>query len=230
MGWPSGGLGHDGGDLTGVARQFVAVLGGSGAGKGTLLRCIARLLEPTAGRVVIDGADVTAARGRPLSMARARAGFAFHQFNLPPPYTALDNGLLARVSHPPVWSGVLGRFTYSGPRHASGRLESGGGQGKARQATATSKSGRSCARRKSFMSSARKGHVCKPLGQPMVVTPWEKRQRTSNMAKSKFPWWARKVCPKSMKAGKSALKPGRHSSSMPVARTTGDLAEVASVG
>ena len=40
--------------------QFLAVIGLSGSGKSTLLRCINRLIDPTEGRVMIDGRDVTA--------------------------------------------------------------------------------------------------------------------------------------------------------------------------
>ncbi|MCB0043781.1 MAG: ATP-binding cassette domain-containing protein, partial [Caldilinea sp.] len=43
------------------AGQFCAIIGLSGSGKSTLLRCINRLIEPTSGRIIFDGVDVTAA-------------------------------------------------------------------------------------------------------------------------------------------------------------------------
>ena len=46
--------------------QMVGVIGRSGAGKSTLLRMINRLTEPTSGRILHDGTDVTALRGRAL--------------------------------------------------------------------------------------------------------------------------------------------------------------------
>lgn len=109
--WPNGTVALRDIDLTVAPNEFVAILGGSGAGKSTLLRCIARLIEPSEGKVTVDGVDVTATKGDALTKARSRVGFVFQQFNLVPKYTALENVLLARVSRRPFWAGMLGRFT-----------------------------------------------------------------------------------------------------------------------
>jgi phosphonate transport system ATP-binding protein len=61
---------------------FVGVIDPSGAGKSTLLRLIARLVEPSAGRILFDGIDMTALRGRALRQWRAWAAMIFQQFNL----------------------------------------------------------------------------------------------------------------------------------------------------
>ncbi|WP_168915117.1 methionine ABC transporter ATP-binding protein [Microcella flavibacter] len=58
------------------------IVGYSGAGKSTLLRTINALERPSAGRVVVDGIEVSALRGRPLHRARQRVGMIFQQFNL----------------------------------------------------------------------------------------------------------------------------------------------------
>src|ERR1700730_7527141 len=62
--------------------QFVGVIGRSGAGKSTLLRLINRLTEPSAGRVLCDGIEVTALRGPRLRVWRRRCAMIFQQFNL----------------------------------------------------------------------------------------------------------------------------------------------------
>jgi general L-amino acid transport system ATP-binding protein len=109
--WPDGSVGLDDVDLTIPGGQLVAILGRSGAGKSTLLRTAARLIEPTAGRVFVGGFEVTAAKGRDLYRARSRVGFVFQQFNLVRSYSALDNVLVARLSHAPWLRGLVGLWS-----------------------------------------------------------------------------------------------------------------------
>ena len=81
-------------DLEVAEREVVCVIGPSGSGKSTLLRCINRLEEPTAGRIVVDGVEVTGA-GVDLDRVRTTMGMVFQQFNLFPHKTALGNVTLA---------------------------------------------------------------------------------------------------------------------------------------
>lgn len=90
--------------------QFVAVIGLSGSGKSTLLRCINRLIEPTRGSVLFDGADVTAANDAELRRIRRRIGMIFQHFNLVHRSTVLTNVLTGRLGYvSPAWS-ILNRF------------------------------------------------------------------------------------------------------------------------
>ena len=77
---------------------FVGVIGRSGAGKSTLLRMINRLAEPTEGRILYDGVDVTALRGRDLRKWRARSAMIFQQFNLIGRLDVLTNVLMGRLA------------------------------------------------------------------------------------------------------------------------------------
>ena len=81
-------------DLAVAARELVFIIGPSGSGKSTLLRCINRLEEPSAGRIVFDGVDVTAG-GVDLNRLRRSMGMVFQAFNLYPHMTALGNVTLA---------------------------------------------------------------------------------------------------------------------------------------
>jgi phosphonate transport system ATP-binding protein len=82
---------------------FVGVIGRSGAGKSTLLRMINRLAEPSEGRILYNGVDVTALHGRELRQWRARSAMIFQQFNLVGRLDVLTNVLMGRISEIPAW-------------------------------------------------------------------------------------------------------------------------------
>jgi phosphonate transport system ATP-binding protein len=91
--------------------QFLAVVGLSGSGKSTLLRCINRLVEPTSGRVIFDGVDVTAASEEQLRRVRRRIGMVFQNFNLVHRSRVITNVLAGRLGYVnPAWS-LINRFT-----------------------------------------------------------------------------------------------------------------------
>lgn len=79
--------------------QMVGVIGRSGAGKSTLLRMINRLVEPSEGRIVFDGRDVTALKGAALRDWRRRSAMVFQQFNLVGRLDVLTNVLMGRIGH-----------------------------------------------------------------------------------------------------------------------------------
>ena len=70
------------------AGQFVGVIGRSGAGKSTLLRLINRLTDPSAGRVLCGGIEVTVLRGRRLRVWRRRCASAIVNIASLPPTSA----------------------------------------------------------------------------------------------------------------------------------------------
>jgi phosphonate transport system ATP-binding protein len=85
--------------------EFLVIIGLSGSGKSTLLRCINRLVEPTSGRIELDGADVTAASLAEIRRIRARIGMMFQQFNLVRRASVLTNVLAGALGRtPPGWS------------------------------------------------------------------------------------------------------------------------------
>lgn len=76
--------------------EFVGIMGASGSGKTTLLNCIATIDRPTAGHIVVDGADITAMKSKALSkFRRERLGFIFQDCNLLDTLTAFENIALA---------------------------------------------------------------------------------------------------------------------------------------
>ncbi len=89
------------------AGQFVGIIGRSGAGKSTLLRMVNRLAEPTEGRILWNGEDVTTLRGMELREWRRRCAMIFQQFNLAGRLDVLTNVLMGRLATTPGWRSML---------------------------------------------------------------------------------------------------------------------------
>jgi len=86
---------------------FVGVIGRSGAGKSTLLRTINCLMPASSGRILFNGTEVTALKGRALRRWRARSAMIFQQFNLIGRLDVLTNVLMGRLSEISTWRSVL---------------------------------------------------------------------------------------------------------------------------
>jgi polar amino acid transport system ATP-binding protein len=75
--------------------QVVCVIGPSGSGKSTLLRCVNMLEEPTSGKIIVEGVDLTDPEVD-LDKIRSRIGMVFQSFNLFPHLNVLGNLTLAQ--------------------------------------------------------------------------------------------------------------------------------------
>ena len=107
------------------AGEIVAVLGPSGSGKTTLFRCLARLVEPDAGAIHLDGVPLLGLRGHALATARGRIGVVFQQFNLVRRLSAIDNVLAARLAQTPLWRVMLRAFDEDDEARALDALDLG---------------------------------------------------------------------------------------------------------
>jgi phosphonate transport system ATP-binding protein len=101
--------------LDGISLDFApagmtAIIGASGTGKSTLLRCINRLVEPTAGEIVFGGRDIAPLRGRELREARREIGMVFQEYNLVERLTVMENLLSGRLGYVPAHKAWLRRF------------------------------------------------------------------------------------------------------------------------
>ena len=76
--------------------EVVSVIGPSGSGKSTFLRCLNKLEEPTSGRIIFEGQDLTDAK-TDIDVVRQRIGMVFQHFNLFPHMTVVQNIMLAPV-------------------------------------------------------------------------------------------------------------------------------------
>jgi ABC-type polar amino acid transport system ATPase subunit len=77
--------------------EVVSIMGPSGGGKSTFLRCLIRLEEPASGEIYIDGSEITNPHIN-LRKARQKIGMVFQSYNLFPHLTALQNVTLAPVN------------------------------------------------------------------------------------------------------------------------------------
>lgn len=91
--------------------EFVAIIGLSGAGKSTILRCINRMHDVTEGTLTVDDIDVSGLSGHALRRYRRNVGMIFQSFNLVSRSTVLKNVLTADVPDMPFWRVLLGAFT-----------------------------------------------------------------------------------------------------------------------
>jgi phosphonate transport system ATP-binding protein len=78
---------------------FVGVIGRSGAGKSTLLRMINRLCDPTSGRIIYDGREITRLKGQALRDWRQQAAMVFQQFALVGRLDVLTNVMMGRLNY-----------------------------------------------------------------------------------------------------------------------------------
>ncbi len=103
--------------------QFVAIIGLSGSGKSTLLRCINRLINPTSGRIIWKGLDITAAGDDELRQIRRRFGMIFQQFNLVKRSSVITNVLSGRLGYiNPVYS-LVNYVPYADRQRAIAAME-----------------------------------------------------------------------------------------------------------
>jgi len=103
--------------------EFLVLIGLSGSGKSTLLRCINRLIEPTSGRIIFDGIDVTKASARELRMIRRRMAMIFQNFNLVKRSLVMTNVLSGRLGYANPWLSALQKFPKSDIEMAMANLE-----------------------------------------------------------------------------------------------------------
>ena len=91
--------------------EFVAIIGLSGAGKSTILRCINRMHDIQQGTLTVDDVDVESLSGKALRRFRRKVGMIFQSFNLVSRSTVIKNVLTADVPDMPFWRVLFGIFT-----------------------------------------------------------------------------------------------------------------------
>ncbi|HOJ00519.1 MAG TPA: phosphonate ABC transporter ATP-binding protein [Anaerolineaceae bacterium] len=91
--------------------EFLVIIGLSGSGKSTLLRCINRLIEPTEGKIIWNGKDITHIKGEELRCVRREIGMVFQHFNLVHRSSVLKNVMAGRLGYTKAFPSILSKFS-----------------------------------------------------------------------------------------------------------------------
>lgn len=93
--------------------EFITIIGLSGAGKSTFLKCINKIHDVTEGELIVDGINPNTLHGKELRQYKRKIGMVFQSFNLISKTTVLRNVLASRVAEMPLWKTILGIYSRS---------------------------------------------------------------------------------------------------------------------
>ena len=102
----------------------VAIIGPSGTGKSTLIRCVNKLIPPTSGNVYVSGQNITPLTGSDLRKARRKIGMVFQEFNLVERLSVMENVLSGRLGYISPLRAWLRKYPQDEINHAFALLES----------------------------------------------------------------------------------------------------------
>ncbi|MCK9288278.1 MAG: phosphonate ABC transporter ATP-binding protein [Sphaerochaetaceae bacterium] len=108
--YPSGQEALKGVNLEVNANEILALIGPSGAGKSTLIRCVNRLVEPTSGKIIINGIDVCTLGYKALRMQRRKIGMIFQEYALVDRLTVMENVLSGQLGYTGTFKSIFRKF------------------------------------------------------------------------------------------------------------------------
>jgi phosphonate transport system ATP-binding protein len=108
--YPTGDLALKSVSLELASGEVLGLIGPSGAGKSTLIRCINRLVEPSAGKIMLDRQDLGQLGSSGLRQARRQIGMIFQEYALVERLTVMENLLSGRLGYTGFWASWFRRF------------------------------------------------------------------------------------------------------------------------
>lgn len=109
--YPNGVRALKGIDLEVKKGEFLVIIGLSGSGKSTFLRCLNHLHEPTGGRILYHDEDITHPKGKRARGLRRKIAMIFQHFNLVQRHTVLNNVLMGSLSRHGILASIMGMFS-----------------------------------------------------------------------------------------------------------------------
>ncbi len=110
-------------NLTIDEQSTTAIIGPSGTGKSTLLRCINRLIEPTSGSIKLHGVEICSVQGSELRAVRRRIGMVFQEYNLVERLSVMENVLCGRLGYMSAFKAFMRKFSQEDINRAYDLLE-----------------------------------------------------------------------------------------------------------
>ncbi len=118
----TGDLALQGVDLSVGQGEVIALIGASGAGKSSLIRCINRLIEPTEGTIRVAGTEITGLPAGRLRRERRRIGMIFQEYALVERISVMENALSGRLGYTGFWASTFRRYSSEDVERAIGLL------------------------------------------------------------------------------------------------------------
>lgn len=103
--------------------EFLVIIGLSGSGKSTMLRCINRLHEPTSGEILFHGRDIAHLQGRDMLDVRSKIGMVFQHFNIIQRHSVLNNVLYGSLGRTSTFRSLVNFFSDEDKKKAMEYLE-----------------------------------------------------------------------------------------------------------
>ena len=110
--------------------EFLVIIGLSGSGKSTMLRCINRLHDVSTGEIMFEGKDITKLRGKEMRQVRSRIGMIFQHFNLVPRKSVMTNVLSGTLSRTGIFKSICGIYSEEDKKKARDYIKIVGLEGK----------------------------------------------------------------------------------------------------
>ena len=108
--YPTGDLALQGVSLKVGSGEVLGLIGPSGAGKSTLIRCVNRLVQPSGGRIMLEGQDLGQLDSTELRLARRHIGMIFQEYALVERLTVMENLLSGRLGYTGFWASWFRKF------------------------------------------------------------------------------------------------------------------------
>lgn len=90
--------------------EILVIIGSSGSGKSTVMRCIKSLTDVTSGNIIFDDRDITRLKGREKREIMRRIGMIFQSYNLVERLTVFQNVMHGRLGYLSAWDGIWGNY------------------------------------------------------------------------------------------------------------------------